>query len=90
MNYAYVKKASKLIEMDERKKLLYLILFLPFTKAKIRLLIGYFISFIIDIKTIRSLLLRMKKNKYSEICHIIDSYEISSSHNNHLNLEGRN
>ena len=90
VNYAFVKKASKSIEMKERKKLLHLLLILPFTKAKIRLLIGYFISFIIDIKRIRSLLIRMKKNKYSEICHIIDSYEISSSHNNKLNLEGRN
>ena len=86
VNYAFVKKASKLIEMKERKKLLYLLLILPFTKAKIRLLIGYFISFVIDIKTIRSLLIRMKKNEYSEICHIIDSYEISSSHNNKLNI----
>ena len=60
------------------------------SNAKIRLLIGYFLSFIIDIKTIRSLLIRMKKNKYSEICHIIDSYEISSSHNNKLNLKGGN
>ena len=90
VNYAFVKKVSKSIELKERKKLFSILLSLRFTKAKIRLLIGYFLSFIIDIKTIRSLLIRMKKNKYSEICHIIDSYEISNSHNNKLNLEGGN
>jgi glycosyltransferase involved in cell wall biosynthesis len=74
-NYAYNKKISKLLEMSNRKKLLSQILLLKTTKTKYRLFVAFFLSYIIDIKTLRFLLIKMKKNKYSEISNIINRYE---------------
>jgi len=74
-NYAYNKKISKSLEMNNRKKLLSQIVILKSTKTKFRLFAAFFLSYIIDIKTLRLLLIKMKKNKYSEISNIINRYE---------------
>jgi len=74
-NYANSKKISKSLDLNDRKKLLPLIIFLKPTKTKLRLLVAFFLSFIIDIKKLRLLLITMKKNKYSEISNIINTYE---------------
>ena len=74
-NYAYNKKISKSLEMNDRKKLLSQIVLLKSTKTKFRLCMAFFLSYIIDIKTLRLLLIKMKKNKYSKISNIIDTYE---------------
>jgi len=74
-NYAYNKKVSKSLEMNNRKKLLSQIVLLKSTKTKFRFCVAFFLSYIIDIKTLRLLLIKMKKNKYSEISNIIDIYE---------------
>jgi glycosyltransferase involved in cell wall biosynthesis len=74
-NYANNKKISKSLEMNDRKKLLSQIVLLKSTKTKFRLCMAFFLSYIIDIKTLRLLLIKMKKNKYSKISNIIDTYE---------------
>tara|TARA_B110000008_G_scaffold279797_1_gene328708 strand:+ start:8367 stop:9320 length:954 start_codon:yes stop_codon:yes gene_type:complete len=71
-NYANTKKISKLLESKSRKKLLSQIILLKSTKTKFRLLVGFFLSYIIDINNIRLILLKMKKNRYSEISNIIE------------------
>lgn len=70
-----IKKISKSLEMNNRKKLLSQIVILKSTKTKFRLFAAFFLSYIIDIKTLRLLLIKMKKNKYSEISNIINRYE---------------
>ena len=74
-NYAYNKKVSKSLEMNNRKKLLSQIILLKSIKTKFRFCLAFFLSYIIYIKTLRLLLIKMKKNKYSEISNIIDIYE---------------
>jgi len=74
-NYAYNKKISKSLEMSNRKKLLSQIILLKSTKTKFRLFVAFFLSYIVDIRTLRLLLVKMKKNKYSEISNIINIYK---------------
>ncbi len=75
VDYALRKKVSQLLEAKKYKESFFTIFSIKSNKVKLRLLMAYLLSFIVDIQLIRVLLIRTKRNKLSEIKYIISLYE---------------
>jgi len=75
VDYALRKKASQLLGEKKYKESFFAIFSIKSNKVKLRLLIAFLLSFTVGLWLIRKLLVSLKRNKLSEIKHIISSYE---------------